>query len=72
MKKILKIYHPAFFQKAVERIDDFVSERVVDFVRKVFSNDEENNENFDKALCICSRFYYDKRLLMAVFEYLKK
>ncbi|ADQ06866.1 conserved hypothetical protein [Caldicellulosiruptor hydrothermalis 108] len=62
----------SLFQKAVERIDDFVSERVVDFVRKVFSNDEENNENFDKALCICSRFYYDERLLMAVFEYLKR
>lgn len=60
------------FQKAIEQIDDSVNESIVDFVKKAFSADEENKENFYKALLICSRFYYDERLLVAVFEYLKR
>jgi len=60
------------FQKAVRKIDDLVDESIIDFVKKAFSSDEENIGSFSKALFICSRFYYDERLLVGVFEYLKR
>lgn len=60
------------FQRAVQEIDDLISEGVIDFVRKAFLDDDKNSDSFSKALLICSHFYYYERLLVSVFEYLKR